>query len=325
MKIAVCGAGISGSYIYKLLKDCSYKDITIFDIEHKTNCGINPCAWGASKGFDELVSRVGLYPDDYILRRFDHLFLDDVKLKAYFLTFDKPKLIKDLLGGAEIKEAKSLRMSNYDKVIDATGVVRAYLPPIENDLISNCYQYRMTSDEPSPEIYFKLSKVGYAWKFPLSPNEVHVGAGSLVRDPIKILRDFGWISPYSDKNEVKCACYSHLRVTAPMGSRPFVRENVWGIGEAIGCVAPLAGDGIIPGMTSALILLKNIDSHPADYTQAILDEFSWMEKEREVFDRLRLGKLIELRSALVLQRNAKRMGLKIGLWDAFKILMRSRN
>ena len=304
--------------MYRLLKNCSY-DVTIFDLEHKTNCGINPCAWATSKGFEELVERTGLNPEDYILHRSDHIWFDEIRIKAYILTIDKSKLIKDLLGDAEIKNCKS---SNYDMIIDATGVARAFLPPIPNDLISPCYQYRMVSDEPA-EMRIKLSRVGYVWSFPLSDREFHVGAGSLVMDPIKILKDMGWLQPYSSNKGVKCACYSKVRLTAPMGSRPFVHDNIWGIGEAIGCVAPLVGEGIIHGMKSALFLLENIDS-PVDYERAILREFAWMEKEREVIERLQSGKLIGLGSALVLQRNTRRMEMNLGLLDAIKILRRMR-
>lgn len=315
MRIAIAGAGISGAFMYRLLKACSY-DVTIFDKEKRTNCGISPCAWGTTKGFEDLVGRAGLNPLDYILRSIDHIWFDEIKVKAYMLTIDKPKLIKDLLGDALINDAKLLKTTDYDMVIDATGVARAFLPKIPKDLISPCHQYRMVSDVPD-EMRIKVSKIGYAWIFPLSDKEFHVGAGSLVLDPLKILRSLR----FTDK--LKCTCASHVRLTAPMGSRPFVHSNVWGIGEAIGCVAPILGEGIIPGMKSALLLLENIDSL-ADYEQAILKEFAWMEKEREVVERLQSGKPIGLGSALVLQRNTRRMEMKMGLWDAFKLLTRAR-
>lgn len=322
MKIAIAGAGISGAYMYRLLKNNGF-DVTIFDLEHKTNCGINPCAWGTSKGFEELVKKAGLNPDDYILQRIDHIWFDEIKIKAYMLTIDKPKLIKDLLGDAEVGKygpPGSLRY-DYDRIIDATGVARAFLPPIDNDLISPCYQYRKVRDLPDG-MHIKIGRVGYAWCFPLSDDEFHIGAGSLVMDPIRILKAVGWL-PIANQTGVKCACYSKVRQTAPMGSRPFVHENVWGIGEAIGCVAPMLGDGIIHGMRSALFQLENLYS-AIDYERAILREFSWMDKEREVVDRFIQGKPIGLGSALVLQRNTRRMDLKLGLWDAFRLLRRAR-
>lgn len=335
MKIAIAGAGISGAYIHRLLKATGH-DVTIFDLYHKNNCNINSCAWGTSKEFEGLVEYVGLNPDDYILRRIDHIWFDEIKIKANLLTIDKPKLIKDLLGDAEIKYTLyGPSRSDYDRIIDATGVQRAFLPRIDNDLISPCYQYRIISPDKPAAMRIRMSRVGYAWSFPLSDHEFHIGAGSLVMDPVEILKDLSWLG---HQNVKQCACYSKVRLTAPRGSRPFTcgygvgeynsdgsvktRGEIWGIGEAIGTVAPLAGDGIVHSMKSALLLLENIDS-PADYERDILREFEWMEKEREVVERLTQGKMIGVGSALVFQRNTKRMDMKISLWNALKILRRA--
>jgi len=47
----------------------------------------------------------------------------------------------------------------------------------------------------------------------------------------------------------------------------------------------LAGDGVVPGMKSVQILLQHWDD-PEAYTKHILKEFRWMEKERQVIDKL---------------------------------------
>ena len=84
--------------------------------------------------------------------------------------------------------------------------------------------------------------------------------------------------------------HGRIRLTAPHNSQPFVAAGsdgeVWGVGEAIGCVAPLAGDGIVPGMKSVQLLMKWWDD-PSGYTRAVLKEFDWMKKERAVIDKLR--------------------------------------
>jgi flavin-dependent dehydrogenase len=108
---------------------------------------------------------------------------------------------------------------------------------------------------------------------------------------------------------------------------PFViREKdyeVWGVGEAIGCVAPLAGDGIVPGLKSARLLLEWWDD-PEGYTRAVLREFGWMKQERAVVDKLRRGQKLGLDSAWALKRNSKRMGIKVGLREASALLRRLR-
>lgn len=327
IQIAIAGAGISGAYLYRLL-EAEGHDVTMYDIEHKTTCGINPCAWATSKGFQELVERAGLKPEDYILRIFDHIWFDEMKLKAYMLTIDKPKLINDLLGDAEVIEYDPERfngpsINDYDRIIDATGVARAFLPPITNDLISHTYQYRVSARNEPAEMRFKVGKVGYAWKFPLSDSEFHVGAGSLVDIPIAMLKDNNWLYTHTSGSSIKCVCNGSIRMSGPELSRPFISHNIWGVGEAIGCVSPLTGDGIIHGMKSALLLFKNIYSG-IDYVDSIHREFSWMDDERKALDRLKAGKSAGVGGAIVLRRNTRRMGMKLGLYDAFRLLWRAR-
>jgi hypothetical protein len=91
------------------------------------------------------------------------------------------------------------------------------------------------------------------------------------------------------------------------------------VGEAIGCVAPLAGDGVVPGMKSVKILLEHWND-PDGYTAAILKEFEWMNKEREVINKLRTADRLNLKDAWVLKKNARRMGMQVELRDAVVLL-----
>jgi len=91
------------------------------------------------------------------------------------------------------------------------------------------------------------------------------------------------------------------------------------VGEAIGCVAPLAGDGIVPGMKSVQILLACWNDSEA-YRQAILREFRWMEEEREVIDKLRANGSPDVKDAWVFKRNSKRMGMKVPLQEAIRLM-----
>jgi flavin-dependent dehydrogenase len=95
------------------------------------------------------------------------------------------------------------------------------------------------------------------------------------------------------------------------------------VGEAIGCVAPLAGDGIVPGMKSVELLLEWWDD-PEAYTQAILKEFHWMSRERKVLDKIRRNESLGLADAWVLRKNSRRMGMQIGVRDALRLLKKLR-
>jgi hypothetical protein len=319
LKIAIVGAGITGAYLYRLL-DKKKDSVHVFDKSPGTQCGISPCAWGTSRGFEELIKSARLDPLRYMLRRFDYVIMDGLRIKADLMTFNKQKLIKDLLKGATISHSRP-NLEQYDRIIDSSGVSRSLLPTIPNDIILSCAQFRIQSKtQMSNQI--KLGRIGYAWCFPLSHKEYHIGCGSLDSDPRKILKGLGWMKHVS-KEEVRCYCRGTIRLTAPEHSQPFVAldqgHHVWGVGEAIGCVAPLAGDGIVPGMRSVQILLEHWDNPPG-YTKAILKEFKWMAKERGVIDKLRSNDGLRVGDAWVLRKNSRRMGMEVGLKEAIHLL-----
>ncbi len=313
MKLAIVGAGMTGAYLHRLLR-AKGPEIDVYDRKPDTRCGINPCAWGTSRGFEELVRDSGLDPGDYLLRRLDHVMLDGVRIGADLMTFDKGKLIHDLLQGARVRYS-SPDPAEYDRIIDATGPERAFLPPIADDIVLACTQYRIRTDSPL-ENRIQFGNIGYAWTFPLGACEYHIGCGCLLADPRSVLRGLGWAGKRSCPGETICACSGRIRLTGPGHSRPFFSRlgkcEVWGVGEAIGCVGSIAGDGIVPGMRSVIVLLGHWDD-PGAYEKAILGEFGWIEREREVMDKLRRNDPLSLRDAWSLKRVSGRMGINVGV------------
>lgn len=323
-KIAILGAGMTGAYLYRLLGTKAYR-IDLFDKGPGTRCGLTPCAWGTSRGFQELVQAAGLEPSKYILKHFDYVLMDGLKIKADLMTFDKSGLIKDLLQGAEINQGVPDRRQ-YDRTIDSTGVSRALLPPIRDDILLPCIQYRIKTEAPFGN-QIKLGGIGYAWCFPLSDREYHIGCGSLKADPHQIIKTLGWVGNNDPTRTRLCACGGRIRLTGPHLAQPFVTRDesgeIWGVGEAIGCVAPLAGDGIVPGMRSVQLLIKWWDD-AAGYARAVLKEFNWMKDERRVIDKLRKRQGLGLKEAWVLKKNSRRMGMQVGLREAALLLKHLR-
>jgi flavin-dependent dehydrogenase len=318
LKIAIAGAGMTGAYLYRLLKTQGHR-VDVFDVRAATRCGLHPCAWGTSKGFTALVAAVGLEPQKYILQELDHVIIDDVKIKAALKTFDKPGLIGDLLQGAEVRYG-GFEPGIYERVIDATGVARAFLPSIAADIILPCEQKRVRAAGPL-ENSIVLGNIGYSWCFPLGEDQYHIGGGSLIAARPPGLKDRE--RSLCDQGETLCGCRGNVRLTSPHGALPFVvdhgRWSVWGVGEAIGCVAPLAGDGVIPGMQSVRILIDHWQN-PEAYTNAILREFRWMNRERRVIERLRRRRHLGISAAWVLKKNSRRMGMRVPLKDALRLL-----
>jgi hypothetical protein len=300
MKIAIAGAGVAGAYLYRLLQNESWDEIHIYGHQHTTKCGISPCAWGATGGFNELLEHVDMSPESYILQQLDHVIIDGTEIKVDIVTFNKPRLISDLLKDAAVYYTP-LNTTKYDRIIDATGTSRTYLPPVENDL--------------------------YAWCFPLSDNFYHVGYGSINESSFHALSEICKV--WKRDSHTVCACKGKIRITCPHHSTPFVDNiatdggsvPVWGIGEAIGCVGPLAGDGIVPGMKSAQLLVQHRDD-PEKYTHSILHEFKWMRNERRVVDKIYRGEKPGPGDAWVFKKNARRARMKIGLRQALGVLKR---
>jgi flavin-dependent dehydrogenase len=324
MRIAIVGAGVAGSYLYRLLQGNAHT-VDLYDKPAATRCGIRPCAWGTSSGFRDLVSAAGLDPDRYILVESDYVMIDQVRIPGRLMTFDKQRLIRDMRGKAEIMDGRPDR-SLYNRIIDATGVSRAMLPRIEDDLVLPCLQYRIRTERPLDN-RIRLTSIGYAWIFPLGRGEYHIGCGSLVMDPWKVLLSTGWVDLNIWKKEVICKCRSSIRINSPHRSLPFVGARggceIWGVGEAIGCVAPLAGDGIVPGLRSAQLLVKWWDD-PLRYQRAVLREFRWMREERKVVDKLRRNEALRLKDAWVLKKNSERMGMEVRVKEANKLLKNLR-
>jgi flavin-dependent dehydrogenase len=321
LKIAIVGAGITGSYLHRFLAQSGHL-VDLFDRHPTTRCGINPCAWGTSADFFALASKAGLDPSAYVLVMSDHVYMDGIRIKAELLTFDKRRFIADLREGVVVNYGEVV-LKNYDRVVDASGVSRAMLPPIANDIISPCIQYRIQT-ERDPGNQITLGSVGYAWCFPLSSGEYHIGSGSVTADPQSIIERNRWTN---DGSKVVCRCASKIRLTGPHCSLPFFLHQdaceIWGVGEAIGCVAPLAGDGVVPGMRSVQILLEQWEN-PQKYEKAILREFRWMKNERAVVDKLRNDVPLTLGDAWVLKKNSRRMGMEVRVKDAGKLMRHLR-
>jgi len=319
LKVAIMGAGITGAYLYRLLNRKGQR-VDIFNKKPGTRCGISPCAWGTSHEFIELVNESGLNASLYILTPSDHVIMDGIQIKANLMTIDKQRLISDLLQGVEVSYSRPDK-GKYDRIIHATGVARRFLPPIEDDIVLQCTQFRIKTDVPRSN-ETKLGKIGYAGCFPLVDNTSHVGCGCLLSDPLKILKELAWIHNVP-RRDIVCSCGGTIRLTGPEHSQPFFvavdGHEVWGVGESIGCVAPLAGDGIVSGMKSAQILVKHWND-PYGYTKAIKKEFRWMGPERRVIDKLRNNESLRPGDAWVLRKNSRRMGMEVRLRDAAILL-----
>lgn len=307
MKVAIAGAGMAGSYMYRLLKEQGFDRVDLFDVPRTTRCGCRPCAWGASPSaeYRRLVSRFA-DPEKFMLLRIKEVGIEGVKMPGDVVTFDKPALLDELTSGAAIS-LDPVPVQEYERTIDATGVERAYLGPVEGkDLVSSTIQYRIGSARDLG-MGFRMSSIGYEWCFPLGNGEYHIGFGNLKAPTAAFQPSVSF--DLSDK-AVRCKCRSKVRLASPLHSQPFFRDNVIGIGEAVGAVGPLAGDGNLYAMQTAEMLLRHWD-HPESYARAVLEKYRWMAQERQALERMLDGRMPTISNVLTFKRHAQRSGTEM--------------
>ncbi|WP_290595966.1 MULTISPECIES: NAD(P)/FAD-dependent oxidoreductase [unclassified Archaeoglobus] len=274
MNIQIYGAGIAGTYLFHLLSENGYK-VSIWDKRKEPDCR---CAWGiVYKEAKRFYSEIGLNFDDYVLLKPRYVVANGLWLKNRdIVIFDKKRLLSDLWVDLSVSD-------NPELIIDATGVSRAFLPPIHEDRVlptSQCIE----KHDVEENIYIQMEKTGYAWAFPLGERKWHVGAGNVEREKIpvfinKLREKYGF-----EESERACQCSAKVRLLQPSKCLPFVSGNIVGVGEAIGCVSG-AGEGNAPSLASAMILFDCINrGNLSEYEGRILKELEWVEVEQRFVD-----------------------------------------
>jgi hypothetical protein len=308
--------------MYRLLKEGGYGSVELFDVHRSNTCRQKPCAWGVAprSEYHRLVSRFG-DPALYELTHYTTIAIDDLRLKADMTTVDKPRLIDDLIGGDPVRR-EVLRVGDFDRVVDATGCERSFLgPPVGPEMIAQCSQYRIRSVEDLG-FWFRTTGLGYEWCFPLGRDEYHIGFGNL-GDGVAEYRPSEDRDGRDVKGEVLCRCFSRIRLSSPHYSQPFtLGEKIIGVGESIGTVGPLGGDGNLYSMQCAEMLVKNWDD-PAAYTAGVLKRYDWMRKEREALEKMLRGRIPPVRDIRVFLSHSKRVGVKMGPVQALGLFKRS--
>lgn len=281
MRIAIVGMGPAGAYLSSLLNN-EHK-VEIFEMQEKDKF-TSHCAWATGYyKMRELLKKVGLNFDDYVFFKGKRLYvklrgkLRSVKLYG-LCTFDKPRLLKDLVSNVKVNYGKMLReeKGDYDLFVDATGIYRKLLPSIKKDFTIPTLQYLVKFKEsPFDDFFVKpfSNYTGYLWYFPLGDNLAYVGAGDVKYGqhrtaPIEFIKENG--------GEVLRKMGRTLRLTPPTMAEPHFSGKVVGVGESVGTVFAALGEGILPSMMAAELLKQNLENL-ADYSVALKERFKPFE------------------------------------------------
>jgi flavin-dependent dehydrogenase len=305
MKIAIVGAGVSGSYLGRLLQKHGH-EIEIFESSSKENRWA-VCAWGAPRHIlSKFSQQAGINFDNYILHigknlRIEHSpnVFENMNVTG-LITYNKQKWEDDLLDGIKIRYGfrctrGTFPVNRYDYVIDCTGVHRALLPKPKEDFLIPSYEYLVENIQDMDEFHIinYKSRKGYFWYFPLDAGRGFVGAGDIDR------KFFGVGEFFEQHPEAKIVkkIGRPIRLCPPTRMEPFCYENIIGVGESIGCVFPITGEGIAPSLLCCDIFIDVLDKSGKNkfdfqqYRKKVLDTFGYYD---DVYRTVRLimdGKL----------------------------------
>ena len=294
------------------------------------------CAWGTSEPYiSALVKKAGFNFDDYVLHKGKRMIVNlgrgdfEIKLKG-LVTYDKHRLTHDMIRGHTIHWGSRVKELNgefrdFDMVVDATGLQRSLLPKIQKDVVIPSVEYQVKSKElPYDDFYIRpydgLS--GYYWFFPLGDGMAHIGAGDYFGKYRGELEAF--IKKYHC--EVVRKIGRPVRVSPPEYCQPFNSGKVVGVGESIGTVYPMLGEGIIPSMQCVDLFVENMDNIPR-YTDAVLRKFEIYAKvyrfiKAKLDDKFSLLRYWPTLLSIFfhMKRNETRYGLQIRLLDILKVM-----
>src|ERR687895_673309 len=344
MNIAVVGAGVAGCYLGKMLHEKGH-DVQVFESSHTDNHW-PVCAWGASKNMLQIFSeKAGLDFDKYILHNgkvlkmyLPHDNVEYLELKG-LVTYDKKKWENDLLRGIEVSYGTritqdSFPASDFDYVLDCTGYHRTLLPRSKNDFVIPAYEYLVEDVDDLNEFYvigYKGAR-GYFWYFPLDHKRGYIGAGDIDRKYYGIAEFFR----QQPNAKIVKKIGRPIRLAPPKRMEPFYHDNVIGVGESIGCVFPMLGEGIIPSLLCCDIFLDVYDKSDNNnskfdfkqYRKKVLDKFEYYDNVYRIV-RLKMdGKLSTIKHVNLLMsmyRNMKKEEQRFGFEISFDKMTRLVN
>lgn len=333
MKIAIAGIGVAGSYLASRLK----REHTVVGFERMTEQHHDSiCAWGTCRTkMDELCAKSGVDFAKYVIHDGKKMHVEIGNKKMFQIgldglcTYDKIGLIHDLVDGCQINHGVAPKRAelerDFDLVVDCTGFHRSYLPKIKNDFYLPTYEYKVEYDNgvPFDDFYIRPfpGMSGYFWYFPLGKNVAHIGAGDYNRKHVAMTDQF--LKKYGGR--IIKTVGRPIRLATPNMCMPYSDGKIVGVGESIGTVFPLLGEGIIPSMECVDIFVRNIDNIAA-YEQEVRRHFAIYAKVFDFVHSKLSGKFSIIRSGFdmlaiyrYMKKHEARFGMDIQMRNLVKV------
>ena len=273
------GMGVAGSYLVARLAQTEHSVTGYEMMPAERHDSI--CAWGTIKPvLEEFCKKVGVDFDKFLIHDGKQMRVKmgngakfEIGLHG-LCTYNKLGLIKEFIRDADVSYGRPPAVTEleakYDMIVDCTGFHRAYLPKLKKDFFLPTYEYKVEYDEegkvPYDDFYIEPfpGMSGYFWYFPLGKRWAHIGAGDYNKNHIKATDEF--LKKHGGR--VVQTKGRPIRLATPNKCKPFYSGKVVGVGESIGTVYALLGEGIIPSMQCAEIFLENMHDLAA-YERAV--------------------------------------------------------
>jgi flavin-dependent dehydrogenase len=283
---------------------------------------------------ERFSDQAGLDFSNYIFHVGEHLKIElpnqneeCLELKG-LVTYNKHGWEADLLKNVKVTygvkvSREALTINKYDYIIDCTGLHRSLLPKSGQDFLIPAYEYLLENVKGADDFYvigYKGAK-GYFWYFPLDNHRGYMGAGDIERKYYGIEAFF---KQHPEARVVK-KIGRPIRLAPSKRMQPFYDGNIIGVGESIGCVFPMLGEGIIPTLICCDIFLDVLDKSKGkfdfkQYRKKVLDTFDYYDDVYRIV-RLKMdGKLSTVRHINLMmsmyrnmKKQEKRFGFEISL------------
>lgn len=328
------GMGVAGSYLMARLQNTDH-DVTGYERSTRDRHD-SICAWGTIQSeLERFCKKVDRDFGDFLIHQGRNM---DVKMASGvefginlhgLCTYNKLGLIKDFIKDCDVRYGSAPKLEwlndNYDMIVDCTGFHRVYLPRLEKDFFLPTFEYKVEYKDrvPYDDFYIKPfpGMSGYFWYFPLDKKTAHIGAGDYRKNHKKATIEFF----EKHGGRILATKGRPIRLATPGYCKPYYSGKVVGVGESIGTVYSLLGEGIIPSMQCVELFLENMDDFKA-YERAVEKHFAVFDKVFG-FVRKKIHRNFSLVKSLpdvisiyrYMKKNEERFGMDIRMGDLMKV------
>ncbi len=280
----VIGAGPAGAAFAYLASRKFNSHVVVY--EARSRPGLKACGWGLVRGVEEYI---GVIPKRYVLNKIKgfRIYYDDVELVDYSsrrsiaYMVDRPSLLEYLLSSENI----SFHRNRFVRLNHVLGVHEGYLPVIATgfmwktrlrDLMLGV-EFLVEGIRLSEPEYFELRTwsgfVGYLWVFPFNDRVAHIGIGGYADYNELVERLNQYVKSRFSSYRVRRVLVGYVSVSGL--SREFLDPSYPIIGEAMGMVLPLTGEGMRPSIASAWSLVEALSRGDWRLYTKIIDRMGW--------------------------------------------------